>query len=932
MHAAVVSLSELYNALLADRMTASFGLEWERRDRGRDRNPGFELAAVPDALAKEFSSRSAAIDDAKDELVAAYRERHGRDPGPRAVIRLRQQATLQTRPRKQTGSLADLAAAWRTRAAPLLGGDPAGWARQVIADAAGRRPGLLRADDITPDLVDQLGGSVVAAVGDKRATWRRWNLHAEATRQTMHWRFATLADREAVLDLIADAAERASTPITPEPALTPAAFQRGDGTTLLRPAASTVFTSEAIWEAEERLLQLGRDATAPTLNLAILDAAVANPRAGGPGPSADQAHALTQIAASGRTVDLLVGPAGAGKTTTLGALKRAWELQHGPATVTGLAPSAAAAQVLAEELGIRTENTAKWAADHQRGRTRFKQGGLVICDEASLAGTLTLDQIAQAAHQAGAKLLLVGDPAQLQSVQAGGAFAMLAADRDDTPELADIHRFANNWEKLASLELRCGNPDAIGAYLSHNRIREGNTETMIEAAYQAWQADTARGLSSVLIAETGQTVAELNRRARADRIANGQVHPGPEIELQDGSRASKGDVVTTRRNDRRLIAGRSGWVRNGDQWTITNIRDDGSVTIRRLGRNAGASVVLPAAYAAEHLDLGYATSVHRAQGLTVDTAHAVATEAATRELLYVAMTRGRQTNTVYVATDQADPAHAAAFPDNPQLGAQAILRHALQTSGAEPAAHTAAAQEEDHWGGIGQLAAEYETIAKAATQDRYARKIAHSGLPQQVADQITTSAAFPATAANLGRLEAAGTDTHRLLRGAAGLIAEAANPGDALKRVVATERAPSRSLTGGPAPRLIAGLIPECRIPVAPEMRAALDQRANLIRQRATHLAQHAIRNHAPWVQELGPKPNGGTMLRRWQAAAVTIAAYRDRWNHQGPTAVRHRPASQQERIDAARAERAMRQPAPTTFGGHPPTLYQPAASPGLAL
>jgi hypothetical protein len=599
--------------------------------------------------------------------------------------------------------------------------------------------------------------------------------------------------------------------------------------------------------------------------------------------------------------------------------------------VTGLAPSAAAAQVLADELGIAPENTAKWLADHWRGQAAFRRGGLVICDEASLAGTLTLDRIAHAARQAGAKLLLVGDPAQLQSVQAGGAFAMLAADRDDTPTLADVHRFAEDWEKLASLELRCGNPDAVDAYIAHGRVWEGSADDVTDAAYRAWRADTAEGLSSVLIAETGQTVAELNRRARADRIAAGQVRPGPEIELQDGSRASQGDVVTTRRNDRRLVAGRSGWVRNGDQWTVTQVRDDGSVTIRRLGRNAGASVVLPATYVADHLDLGYASTAHRSQGLTTDTAHAVATGAATRELLYVAMTRARRSNNVYVATDQADPAHAAAFPDDQEPDARSVLHRALQTSGAEPSAHTAAAQGHDRWRGIAQLAAEYETITDAAIRDRYAAQIGASDIPEQVADQITASRSFLSAARELGRLEASGRDTARLLRDAAQLVTEADDPTGALMRVTARERV-SRPMAARPAQRLIAGLIPECTAPVARDMRAALDKRAQMIQQRAAGLARRAIQAEEPWLRELGPRPTGRDGLHRWQARAVAVAAYRDRWRHTGHTAVRPRPASQQERIDAARARRPVPQITTVGYPGQQATWRASTPAGELAL
>ncbi|MDR1426472.1 MAG: AAA family ATPase, partial [Bifidobacteriaceae bacterium] len=553
----------------------------------------------------------------------------------------------------------------------------------------------------------------------------------------MTWRFATLTDRETVVEAIVDAAERACLALTPESGVTPVALQRADGSSRLRPVGSTAFTSQHLWEAEERLLNLARDTNAPAVDPQIVRAAIDHAGQDGVRASTDQVQAVEAIAASGYAIDLLIGPAGAGKTTTMAILRHAWEHAHGTRNVVGLAPSAAAAHVLGEELGICTENTAKWLADRAHGKAAFTKGQLVIVDEATLAGTFALDRIAQAAASAGAKVLLVGDPAQLQSVQAGGAFAMLANGRPDAAQLVDIHRFRNPWENLASLELRHAHPEVIDIYAQHDRIREGDTQAMLDTAYQAWRHDTTSGLVSVLIAADRSTVTALNQRARTDRITAGHVHPGVEVTLEDGTRASRGDVITTRRNDRRLIAGRSGWVRNGDQWTVTRVHTDGAITVRRLRWRVGAAVILPATYVADHVNLGYATSAHRAQGLTVDTAHVLAGPATTREALYVAMTRGRHANTAYVATDQADPTHAALFPNDTRPTGTAILRAVLQTSGTEPAAHTAATQEHETWRSIAQLTAEYETIAAAALRDHYAHLIHHAGIDPEVAEQIT---------------------------------------------------------------------------------------------------------------------------------------------------------------------------------------------------
>ena len=646
MHAAVVALSELHEAVFADHMTRTFGVSWEAREMGRDKNPAWAITGVPEELIAEFSTRARHIDIETDRLIAEYVAAHGRRPTPAVIMKLRAQATLTTRPEKQVRSLADLTAEWRDRATKTLGRDATTWAREVTDND---KPLLLRADDVPLDVIGEIGRSVVEVVGEKRSTWRRWHLMAEASRQTMGWRFTTMQDREAIVAMVADAAEQVSIRLTPpELATSPVVFRRPDGTSVFRPKSSTVFTSEAQLAAEDRLLERASNLAGPTVALATVEKITRRADADGRLLGDDQADALIRIAASGRMLDVLVGPAGAGKTTAMNALRRAWETEHGSGSVVGLAPSAVAAQVLADDLGITTENTAKWCQNHLIHGTTFEAGQLVIIDEASLAGTLSLDRITHLAQDAGAKVLLVGDYAQLQSVDAGGAFAMIARDRADTPELVDVHRFTHAWEKTASLELRHGRTAAIDTYLAHERITGGDAESMTDSAYNAWRADRDAGLVSVLIAETHEDVTALNGRARADLILNKTLNPDREVELRDGTAVGVGDTIITRLNNRdlRTLAGRD-WVRNGDMWTITAVGDDGTITIardygtgttvrddgaisaRRRGRRFGGSIVLPASYVAEHVDLGYAVTAYRAQGITTDTAHVLVEPTAT---------------------------------------------------------------------------------------------------------------------------------------------------------------------------------------------------------------------------------------------------------------------------------------------------------------
>lgn len=907
LHAATVTLSELHEAVFADHLTRMLGVEWESRARGRDRNPAWAVADVPEELVAEFSTRARHIDEATDRLIEMYVAEHGRRPSAATIMKLRAQATLSTRPEKTVHSLADLTATWRNRAATVLGEDATGWARRV---AANDQPLLLRADDIPLDVVRNLGENVVVAVGEKRSTWRRWNLTAEAARQIMDYRFATTQDREAIVGLVVDAAEAVSLRLTPfELASSPATFRRPDATSVFRSKNSTVYSSHQLLDAEDRLLERSHDTTGPTVNLRTMERIAQRPDPDGRLLGEDQVEALVRIAVSGRVLDVLVGPAGAGKTTAMNALRRAWEAEHGTGSVVGLAPSAGAAQVLAEDLGIATENTAKWWQSHQTTGTTFQSGQLVIVDEASLAGTLSLERITGLAAEAGAKVLLVGDYAQLQSVDAGGAFELLVHDRGDAPELVDVHRFTHAWEKTASLDLRHGHTDIIDTYDANARIHDGETEEMVDSAYAAWRADLIAGRATVLVSDSNESVTALNTRARTDLILDGVVRGPREAGLQDGTRAATGDVVITRRNDRRLRVGR-GWVRNGDRWNVMDVRDDGSMSLQRAGATWGATVIVPADYVAEHVELGYAVTSYRAQGITTDTAHVLVDSAMTRENLYVAMTRGRDANTAYVAVDQPDAAHDVPHPgDNQAATGRSVLYGVLQHTGAELSAHETIAAEQETWGSIAQLAAEYETIAAAAQHDRWATLIQRSGLTDTQAADVLASDAFGPLTAELRRAEANHHNVDALFPKL--VNARRLDDADDVAAVLHHRVAMATARQAGSGrtrktPRLIAGLIPEATGTMSNEMRQALNERRELIEARVDAVLDRALDEAAPWTTELGPQPTDARKLSTWQRAARVVAAYRDRYQVTTDMALGTQAESVAQKIDAARARAAL--------------------------
>jgi hypothetical protein len=432
---------------------------------------------------------------------------------------------------------------------------------------------------------------------------------------------------------------------------------------------------------------------------------------------------------------------------------------------------------------------------------------------------------------------------------------------------------------------------------------------MIDSAYTSWRADLLAGKSTVLVSDSNESVTALNTRARTDLILDGAVRGPREVDLHDGTRAATGDVVITRRNDRRLRAGR-GWVRNGDRWNAMDVRDDGSMALQRAGAKWGATVIVPADYVAEHVELGYAVTSYRAQGITTDTAHVLVDSAMTRENLYVAMTRGRDANIAYVAVDQPDTAHDIPHPgDNQASTGRSVLYGVLQHAGAELSAHETIAAEQETWGSIAQLAAEYETIAAAAQHDRWATLIQNSGLTETQAADVLASDAFGPLTAELRRAEANHHDVDALLPKL--VRARRLDNADDVAAVVhhrvamATAR-PAGSGRTRKTPRLIAGLIPEATGSMSDEMRQALNERRDLIEARADAVLDNALAEAAPWTAELGPRPTNVEKLATWRHSARVVAAYRDRYQIITEAAIGTQAETIGQKIDAARAQAAL--------------------------
>jgi conjugative relaxase-like TrwC/TraI family protein len=403
---AVVGMSELYNGLLADELTRELGWAWVPEARRRSAEQKWEVEGVPKGLRAEFSQRTTAIERAKDDLIDEFAASHGHQPTTREVIQLRQQATLASRGDKHVRPLNELVETWRERAADFIGTDQTSWVNQL----AGRhQQRLLTAADLGEGILADAATLVLAKVAEKRATFTRANLVAETHRQFHGVRFATPGDRinvaERTATLAADRAVRL-TPVATE--LLPAHLLRPDGTNRLRARNSEVYATREILDAEARLLTAGQAADGPVVHPRV---AAKLARLVAPGRehllSAEQVHAVAAVVTSGRRLDVLVGAAGTGKSTTMAGVRAAWEATFGPGSVIGLAPSAAAAEVLADAVGVPTENTAKWISENHRTperEVRLRQYATRLAGAYPCVATRQLQQQAaaeRAAHAGG---------------------------------------------------------------------------------------------------------------------------------------------------------------------------------------------------------------------------------------------------------------------------------------------------------------------------------------------------------------------------------------------------------------------------------------------------------------------------------------------------------------------------------------------------
>ena len=574
------------------------------------------------------------------------------------------------------------------------------------------------------------------------------------------------------MDLVTDRAlTAASVRLTPagDGIDEPAELRRTDGSSMYEVAGSAIYSSTQILAAEQRLVEAAGITDRHRANPGAVELALLEQAANGVTLNPGQASLATAMATSGARLQLAIAPAGAGKTTAMRALAAAWVEDGG--TVIGLAPSAAAAAVLREQTSATTDTLAKltWSisvGDLPDWAEAIGPRTLVVVDEAGMADTLSLDTAVEFVTTRGGQVRLIGDNQQLAAVGAGGVLRDIAATHGAL-HLDELMRFTDPVEGAASLALRDGRNEALGFYLDHDRVHVGDIATITQNAFTAWTKDRAQELDALMLAPTRDLVSQLNQQAQAHRLAGR--NPGPGVRLADGNAAHTGDIIVTRANDRRLRLGVNDWVKNGDRWTVHNVHRDGSLAVQHSG--TGRHLTLPANYVGAAAELGYATTIHGAQGISVDTVHALATGDESRQQLYTALTRGADANHLYLqVVGNGDP-HDVLQPDNVHPPtATDTLESILARDHAPISATTTARDHASPTLRLGSATARYLDALHVAAEHHLgpAAVAALETGADRIVPGIAEDPAWPTLRAHLLLLAATGTDPTTALEFAAG--------------------------------------------------------------------------------------------------------------------------------------------------------------------
>ncbi len=915
-------------------LTREFSVAWVPRADGR----GNEIRGITQAQMDAYSTRTVQVREKERELARAWERRNGRAPNSRELYYIANKATLQSRKGKDAAQIDWDALARRWDA--TIGGELARIAPEVsnargpagttTAASSGSEPDTAEAGG-PPSREEQARtvDKALAQVTAKQSTWTRHDLLKQLAlvmpAKTRQMNLQTA--QELLLGLAEEALSGRAEDVVcleaPEWPPLPRSLRRNlDGRSIYTRPGTARYATAAQLSAEEQLAAHAQTQGAPRLpgelaahrlgaDRALLEAqlhdraqeaarAQSTPR----GLRLDQAAAVWHVLTSARTVEVITGPAGTGKTRVLAAIAQAWD---GP--VFGTATSQNATNEL-RRAGVQVAaNTTRLLADITKGQ--IPPGSLIMADEGSMVSMAHLSALTNYAARNGCKLVLAGDQEQLAAVEGGGAM-MLLADRLGYVQLAEPVRFAAAWERAASLRLRCGDATALDEYDQHGRIRGAPPEQAMDQAAKAYVASYLAGRDVMLMASDWARCRELSARIREDLIHLGLVDNGPTVRIAEGANASVGDLIICRHNEHAIEAGEPGRsLANGDIVRIEAITSGGIMGRRLLGSDpaTGQRRFTDRAFyypGYQSCDLAYALTGHSAQGGTVHTGIALVTGGEERQWLYPAMTRGTDNNVAFVFTTPARPAdprpgtrparelnryerirreRQGSPPSRPAAAEHgrtdprepiAVLADVLDRDGAALSASATRRRNLANADHLGILQTIWTAETAGARHDRY-RDLVQAALPPGYRQDLSPQARW--LFRTMRAAELAGLDPAEVIRTA----------------IASRDLAGARDIASVLDARIRARVTPllpqpqgtwSSRVPDLPDpdRQAYLAEIAAMMDDRKERLGQHAALTAPTWtVNSLGPVPADPDTRRQWQTKASSIGAYRETFGYDHP-------------------------------------------------
>jgi conjugative relaxase-like TrwC/TraI family protein len=850
----------IYRATYQRELVRTLGVEWTAADTHGNR----ELVGMPEDLVRGFSKRTGQIDAELDRLAADDRER---------TPRLVKWAVHATRKPKQHETPDTLYGRWRQEAAGR-GHDADALVREVTGRTPNRQQDWTVSAAVADRVFDRLAGpdgltaqastftrpDVLVALGAGLAGVGRTELEGLADR--------FLAER--AVSVVADRALEERRWSTPE-----------------------------LLAVEQRLVAsaTGRtgEQTARVSHQAVREALAAHPTAG-----ADQQAMVRDLCQGGQGVALVVGRAGTGKTFALGMARHAWQLDG--YRLLAAAPTGIATMSLQDEGFEEVATCDRLLADLDRGQEQLDARTVLVVDEAGMVGSRKLTRLLEDAQQARAKVVLVGDDRQLAAIDAGGGFRALRL-RLGASELTENRRQQQAWEREALELVRSGLvEEAVAAYRAHDRVvaadsKPAATLALLQDWWAAWQqAERDPTQEVVVLAGRRAEVDRLNSACQELLAARGRL--GQERLQVEDRQLAVGDRVVCGHNAIAELG-----VANGSRGIVTALDPHARTLTIRLDSQDGREVILPRSYLDgrgrgernRRVDLAYATTGHRAQGLTRGRALVRLTGSEDVNWLYVQLSRARQDTRLYaVVGPEPQGGGELDLPDRDQPDAYLQLAQALSRSGGQTLAIDTPTSPDLQRLSTAELRAERDWLRcqlDQAPRDR-TRELARATAHRRQAEQILAAHQQPSDRQPKGMLG-------WLRRGEE----PARMPGGLAVATQQANRAHDRERELRQHQHVRAGWL-EANAHLGPQYRQVV--RTLAWRQRATGLA---VEQERPGyvLEALGPMPESTRGRRAWRQAAAEIEHYRHTYGITDPVrTLGPDPHGRAQRADRQRARTAI--------------------------